>query len=67
MNPLHRKREHQHAWIVITVTEVIAGLLFQLINSAPFAICKRGRRSLHGCHFSDHTGLGLDLAFSLPV
>jgi len=38
MNPLHWKREHQHAWIVISVTGAIAGLLFGFIHSPFFAI-----------------------------
>ena len=38
MNPLHWKREHQHAWIVISVTGAIAGLLFGSIHSPFFAI-----------------------------
>jgi len=38
MNPLHWKREHQHAWIVISVTGAIAGLLFGFIHSPSFTI-----------------------------
>jgi len=38
MNPLHWKRERQHAWIVISLTGAIAGLLFGFIHSPFFAI-----------------------------
>jgi len=38
MNPLRWSHEHQHAWIVITVTGAIAGLLFGFIHSPFFAL-----------------------------
>lgn len=38
MNPLHWKREHRHAWVVISLTGAIAGLLFGFIHSPFFTI-----------------------------
>ena len=38
MNPLHWKREHRHAWVVISLTGAFAGLLFGFIHSTSFTI-----------------------------
>lgn len=38
MNPLHWKREHQQAWLVISLSGTIAGLLFGFIHSPYFTI-----------------------------
>jgi len=38
MNPLYWKREHQQAWVVISLVGAIAGLLLGFIHSPYFAI-----------------------------
>jgi hypothetical protein len=38
MNPFDWKPEHRHAWVVISLTGAVAGLLFGFIHSPFFTI-----------------------------
>lgn len=38
MNPLLWKREHQHAWVIVSLSGAIAGLLLGFIHSPYFAV-----------------------------
>jgi hypothetical protein len=43
MNPLHWKREHQRALIIVALVGTIAGVLFGYIHSPYFAIVGPGQ------------------------